>query len=150
MIDFVAYGAGETMLGQCIEISQFSVVRDTKFGAAWNEFSDFQQLAIFVVFLLDEVKLHFFDVVLQDVLYFAQIKVRVVLLEVFVMNSEADYLSEKGTSESSSYQLTIRTTERRFVQTFAHDTPRELVMFQLQIRRPFVVRMHQSLLRLTE
>lgn len=67
-----------------------------------------------------------------------------------VVHSKSYNLREEGPGESRAHQLTIRAPKRRLVQTLAHDTPGEFVVFQFQMRRSLAVRMHQRLLRLPE
>lgn len=66
-------------------------------------------------------------------------------LAYLVMYSEANELSEEGSSKSSSDKLSVASSERTLVQTLTHHPASKLVMFQLQIRRPLGVGVNQGL-----
>jgi hypothetical protein len=151
-LDFVLDARGQAVLGQGVEVLQLGRVPHPDFAPVRDQLDGLQQLPGGVVLLLDEKQfgVNLVDVVLQKVLDFRQVKIGVVLFEVFVVDPQAYNLRQERPSEPGSHQLPVRTPQSALVQTFPHDFSRELVMSQFEMGGTIGIGVHQRLLPLVK
>uniref|UniRef100_A0A182QXN5 Uncharacterized protein n=1 Tax=Anopheles farauti TaxID=69004 RepID=A0A182QXN5_9DIPT len=138
----------QPLLGERVQVLVLGSIRHPHLGPVRNELDRLLQLAALIVHLLHEVQLQVVarvQIRLEDVLDLRQVEIGIVLLEVLVVDAQADQLRQEGAGEPRPHQLPIRSTERRLVQTLADHLARELEVLQLQMGRSVRVRVDQGL-----